>query len=204
MAVQNILEQIRGTGNAQVQEIEHNARTRASEILAQAHTEAKEIQSEARTRAGAPANAERARIIHRARSDALRLLGEVREGLVDTAIARTSERLAALRSESSYPEVLGSLTKQALAQLAASESAHDPQLKADSRDKALLQKILTELQLNVPVSYELNNWGGLIATSRDGRVVVINTLEARLEQATAYLRPHLASYFETETMPAVE
>lgn len=202
--MQNILDQIREAGNAQVQDIERNAKSRVSEILAQAHTEAEEIESEARNRASAPAHAERARVIHRAKSDALRLLGEVREDLVDAAIARTSERLASLRSDSSYPEVLRSLTEQALAQLAASESAQDSQLQADPRDKDLLQKILTELRLNIPVRYELNHWGGLIAMSQDGRVVVINTLEARLEQATAFLRPHLAAYFEEEKETVVE
>ena len=204
MAVQNILDQIREAGNAQVQDIERNAKTRVSEILAQAHTEADEIESEARNRASAPANAERARVIHRAKSDALRLLGGVREDLVDAAIARTSERLASHRSDPTYPAVLRSLTAQALAQLAASESAQDSQLQADPRDKDLLQKILTELRLNVPVRYELNNWGGLIAKSQDERVVVINTLEARLERAKSYLRPQVAAYFEEEKETMVE
>ncbi|MEW6084974.1 MAG: V-type ATP synthase subunit E [Chloroflexota bacterium] len=204
MAVQNILEQIREAGNAQVQEIERNAKTRVSEILAMAHSEAEEIESEARTRASTPANAERARIIHRAKSDALRLLGEVREDLVDAVIARTSERLASFRSDSSYPKVLRALTEQALAQLAASESAQDSQLQADPRDKDLLQKILAELRLNVPVRYELINWGGLIAKSQDERVVVINTLEARLERSLGYLRPQVAAYFEEEKESVVE
>lgn len=203
MGLQNILERIRESGGAQVQDIEKNAKSRASEILAQAHTEAEGIESDARARAGAPANAERARIIHRAKSEALHLLGEVREDLVDTAIARTREHLASLRSDSSYPEILRSLTEQALAQLAASEGAQEAQVLADSRDKDRVQTILAELGMNVPVRFELNNWGGLIATSRDGRVVVINTLEARLEQAMAFLRPHLAAYFEEEKMPVV-
>jgi vacuolar-type H+-ATPase subunit E/Vma4 len=201
MGLQNILERIREAGAAQVQEIEQNARTRAREILAQAHTEAEEIESEARSRASAPANAERARIVHRAKADALHLLGEVREDLVDSAIARTRERLASLRSDPSYAEVLRSLTEQALAQLGASEGAHEARLQADRRDRDLLQKILAGLQVDLPVSYELNNWGGLIAMSKDGRVVVINTLEARLERALPFLRPHLAAHFEEEKMP---
>jgi vacuolar-type H+-ATPase subunit E/Vma4 len=50
----------------------------------------------------------------------------------------------------------------------------------------------------------LNTWGGLIAASADGRVVVINTLEARLEQALPFLRRHLAAYFEEEKAAVVE
>jgi vacuolar-type H+-ATPase subunit E/Vma4 len=204
MGLQNILERIRDAGNAQVQEIERNAKTRASEILAQAHTEAEEIESEARSRASAPANAERARVIHGAKADALQLLGEVREDLVDGAIARTRERLASLRSDPSYPKVLRSLTEQALAQLAASESAQKARLQADPRDKDLLQKILADLHMDLPTRYELDAWGGLNASSDDGRVVVINTLEARLERAMGYLRPQLAAYFEEEKIPLAD
>jgi vacuolar-type H+-ATPase subunit E/Vma4 len=204
MGLQTILERIQSAGEVQVQEIEDHAQARARAILAQAYIEAEQIEVEARADASAPANAERARILHRARLDALHILGEVREDLVDTAIARTRERLASQRADPSYPEVMRQLTEEALAQLAASEGNAQPQLQADPRDRALLEKILAGLNLNVPVQYELNTWGGLIAVSTDRRVVVFNTLEARLEQAMSFLRYHLAAYFEEEWIPLVE
>jgi vacuolar-type H+-ATPase subunit E/Vma4 len=120
VGLQIILERIQAAGTAQVQEIEQEAHRRANEILAQAYIEAEQIEAEARARAGAPANAERARTIHRAKLDALHILGKVREELVDTAVARTRECLAALRPDPSYPEVLRTLTEEALAGLAAS------------------------------------------------------------------------------------
>lgn len=204
MSLQVILDQIQAAGDVQVREIEEQATRRAGEILAQAYIEAEQIEADAREEAGTPGNAERARILHRARLDALRILGEVREDLVDTAIARTRERLASLRSDPSYPEVMRQLTEEALAGLAASEGTAQPQVQADLRDRELLQKILTGLKLDVPIRYELNTWGGLIASSADGRVVVINTLEARLEHAMPFLRRHLAAYFEEEKVAVVE
>jgi vacuolar-type H+-ATPase subunit E/Vma4 len=92
---------------------------------------------------------------------------------------------------------LHTLTKEALTELA-SGGAGKAQLLADLRDRELLQNILDDLRLDLPVSYELNCWGGLIAKSEDGRVVVINTFESRLERATAFLRSHLAVLFEEE------
>jgi vacuolar-type H+-ATPase subunit E/Vma4 len=65
-----------------------------------------------------------------------------------------------------------------------------------------LKNILDDLKLDLPVSYELNCWGGLIAKSGDGRVVVINTFESRLERATAFLRRYLAALFEEEQSEA--
>jgi len=46
----------------------------------------------------------------------------------------------------------------------------------------------------------LDCWGGLVAKSEDGRIVVINTLEERLERATPFLRRYLAAFFENEQL----
>jgi len=198
MSLQPILEKVRAVGDAQVQEIEKNAQHQASEILAQARMEAEQIEEDASANTSMPAVAERARIMHRARLDALHIVGSVRENLVDTAIARTREQLASFRSDPTYPMVLHTLTEEALTQLTLSEGDGKPQLLADPRDEDLMEKILKDLNPNIPVRYELNCWGGLIAQSEDGRVVVINTLEARLEQAAPFLRSHLAASFEEQ------
>jgi len=195
MSLQAILENIRASGDVQVQEIEKAIQSQVHEILAQARMEATQIEEDSRAISSAPAIAERARIFHRARLDSLRIVGNVREGLVDTALTRTCERLGSLRADPSYPVVLRTLTNEALAELA-SDGAGKAQLLADPRDRQVLEKILDDLKLDLPVSYELNCSGGLIAKSEDGRVVVINTFEARLERATAFLRHHLAALFE--------
>ncbi len=195
MGLQAILDQIRASGEAQVREIEQGAQSQANGILAQARAEARQVEEDACADASAPAVAERARILHRSRLESLRVVGDVREELVDTAIARARERLASLRAHPSYPSALRALTEEALAELASGGQA---QLLADPRDRSLLKNILDDLKLDLPVSYELNCWGGLIAKSEDGRVVVINTFESRLERATAFLRRYLAALFEEE------
>ena len=195
MSLQSILARIRASGDVQVAEIERDARSRLGSIFAQAKMEARQIEEDASEVASIPAIAERARILHKARLESLRIVGDVREDLVDTAIARTGERLATIRTDTSYPGVFRMLLREALAELA-SGGTDKVQLMVDTRDRALLEKILAELELDLPVSYELNCWGGLVAKSADGRVVVINTFESRLERATAFLRHHLVAFFE--------
>lgn len=195
MGLQAILEQIRAWGEAQVRAIEEDAQSQAKGILAQARAEARQIEEDACAETSAPAVAERARILHRARLEALRIVGDVREELVDTALARARERLASLRTDASYPSALRTLTEEALAELASDGQAH---LLADPRDRLLLANILDDWKLDVPVSYELNCWGGVIARSADGRVVAINTFESRLERAASFLRRYLAALFEEE------
>jgi vacuolar-type H+-ATPase subunit E/Vma4 len=198
MSLQAILDRIRALGDAQLKEIEKNALSQESEILAQARMEADQIEEDACARTCAPATAERARILHRARLEALHIVGGIREGLVDAALTRTCEHLASLRSDPAYPRVLRSLTEEALAHLSSTEGNEKPRILADPRDRALMEKILQDLQFRVQVAYDLNCQGGLIAQSEDGRVVLINTLEARLQQAAVYLRGHLAAFFAEE------
>lgn len=198
MTLQAILDKIRAAGDVQIQEVENDARSQAGEILAQARMDAEQVRSDAIARVSLPAIAEHARIVHHARLDALHVVGNVRENLVDEAITQTREHLASFRSDPAYPRILRRLTEEALAQLAASEGGGKFQLLIDPRDKALIQDILKDLGLDIPVRHELNCWGGLVAQSEDGRVVVINTLESRLEQAGTFLRHHLAAYFEEE------
>jgi vacuolar-type H+-ATPase subunit E/Vma4 len=203
MSLQAILEAIRLSGEEQIRAIEQNAYAQVRQILAEARLEAQQIQEEACTEAAAPSIRERARLIHRARLEFLRITGSAREALVDAAVEQTRGRLAVLRAGSSYPAALRRLTQEALAELAGSPGeAGNVWLEADPRDRELLEKILPDLGLELPVSYELDCRGGLAARSEDERVVVINTLEARLERALPYLRRYLAAMFEEEPCEA--
>jgi vacuolar-type H+-ATPase subunit E/Vma4 len=197
MGLQAILEKIRATGEAQVQEIEQSAHFQANGILAQARADVRQIEEDASAKASAPAVAERARILHRARLEALRVVGDVREELVNTAINRARERLASTRADQSYTAVLHTLTKEALTELS-SDGVGKAQLLVDFNDKVLMETILHDLGLDLPVFDGLNCWGGLIAKSQDGRVIVINTFESRLERAAPFLRSYLTAFFEEE------
>lgn len=199
MSLDAILEAINASGQAQITEIAAQAERQVANILANARQEAQPLSDAAYHAALEPAAKERARIIHQARLEALHLTGETREALTDAALERTRGRLASLRSDASYAQVLKQLTQQALAELPRPETGHSltyPRLEADPRDEVLLESILDEIGLDLPVRYTLHCWGGVVAKSEDERVVVINTLEARLERATPYLRRYLAASFE--------
>jgi len=194
-----ILAAIQATGDAKIHEIEAQAYQQANVIRSEAHFEAERIMKKAQAAAFQPASRERARIIHRARLDSLQILGNLRESLVDAALDQTRGRLAVIRTHPSYQTVLRRLTREALDELDSSlEKSGSAQLEADPRDKELLDSILLDMGFNLKVGYTLHCWGGLIAKSQDSRVVVINTLEARLERATPYLRHYLAALFENQ------
>jgi vacuolar-type H+-ATPase subunit E/Vma4 len=199
MALLAILEAIRAEGDAQVREIESRALTQCSEILAGARPESEQIKAEARAKAIAPAYKARARIIQKARLEALQIIGNAREELVDTALNQIHGRLASIRTDTAYPIVLRKLLQEALIELEGSSiEIGNVKLEADPRDQIMLKDILQDLKLDLSVRYTLDCWGGVIAKSEDGCIVVINTLDARLERATPYLRRYLAALFESE------
>ncbi len=199
MSLEAILEAIGEAGDAQVSEIEARTRTQVYEILANARVEAEDVEDEGYNTAFTPSAKERARIVHKARLEAMRIVGEAREALIDMTLERTRGALAGLRTDRQYPDVLCRLLEEALAELSSS-LAHDAiiHLEADKRDQKLMESLLRHLVVDLDVDYTQDCWGGLIARSEDGRVVVDNLLETRLERAIPFLRQYLAAWFEDE------
>lgn len=203
MSLQAILEAVSASGQAQVREIEAQARRQQEEMLREAQVEAEHLRADARVAALAPAAKEAAHITQRAQAEALQRLVMTREALVDTILQQAQHALAALRADSNYPAVLRQLTEEAFAELQQSpQEAENARLEADPRDQTLIESILPDLAQAVQVSYPLTCWGGVIVTSSDRRVVVINTLESRLERALPYLRRCLVASLEGNTLRA--
>lgn len=199
MSLSAILEAIHLSGEAQVHEIEKHAFDQANELLANARLEAQQIEEDVCAKEVMPAYRERARIFHRARLESLRIVGNAREALVDEALDQARGHLAGIRSDPVYPMVLCRLIQETLAELEGTlEDIQLSQLEGDPRDRELLEQILDDMRLNLSVEYRLNCWGGLVAKSIDGRVVIINTLEARFNRAAPFLRRYLAALFENQ------
>jgi len=192
-----ILDAIRAVGEAQIQQIDSHCNLQIQEIMQQANVDVETSREQACTAALAPSFGERAKIIHQSRQRALQTIGNARESIVDAALDQTRGRLAGMRTDAAYPKVLRSLVEEAIAEL--ERTLNEPRgyhLEADPRDRKLLERILSGKKITPNVSFTLEVWGGVIARSLDHRVVVINTLEARLERASPFLRRYLAAFFE--------
>ena len=199
MSIQAILDAIRASGEARVKEIESQGQVQVRGILAEAEEECQRLREIEHAAVVGPAGGERARILHHARLQALRMVGDVREELIDAALNQARGHLASIRADKTYPEVLAGLKQEALAQVKATMKDGDSaRLIADSKDKKLLEAGGAKAGAEVPVDYELDCWGGLTATSEDGKVVAINTLEARLKRAAPYLRRDLGARFASQ------
>lgn len=203
MSLEAILESIGAAGQADVARLRAETESRVRQTMDGAERAALGRQGEARRAALLPAAGESARLEHQAKLEALRMVGDVRERLVETALAETRRRLARVRADPDYPAILRRLTEEAIGVLGDGERGGEyggrVLLECDPRDESLLRRVLDDLGLpKVPVTPSLDCWGGLAARSRDGRIVATNTLEARLELALPLLRRDLAAFFEGE------
>ena len=197
MSLEVILASIESSGEAEIDRLRSEVESRTQQILEAAERKAAIVREETRRAALWPAAAERARRLHQAKLEALHTVGEIRTQLIETMLIETRRRLAELRADPDYPLILRRLLAEALDALGEVEQQHGcVVVEIDPRDAQYLYPILNDLHLNLQVVSTLQGWGGVVITSSDGRVVVNNTLECRLERAFPFLRQDLLAFIE--------
>ena len=186
MALNDILAAMEAEVAAEIQQMAAQAAEVAEQSRLAAEADACAIMERHNRAALIPLERERARRLNRARLAALAATSRVHEQLLADALAGARMRLGALRDTPEYPAILRALAEEALAGVEG-----DAFLHADPRDARLLRELFPGLQ----VDGDMETLGGVEAHSLDGRIVVINTLEARLEQARPLLWRVVAPLF---------
>jgi V/A-type H+-transporting ATPase subunit E len=209
MSLEVILEAIETSGEAELRQLQQETETRKQQILAEAEQNAALRQDMSRQTVVSPVAGERARRLHQARLEALQIVASARDQLVASAMEQTRACLMELRRKPLYKHVLQGLIEEAVRALGDDElnlataiPAKPPWLEIDARDEILVRGILLDLDRDLAIKPTLNCWGGVSVHSGDGRIIVTNTLESRLERATPYLRQELAAFFETSSTMA--
>ncbi|MBI4673211.1 MAG: hypothetical protein HY741_16280 [Chloroflexi bacterium] len=189
MPLADILSAMEQEVAAEIRRVEEQTAASVAEMRASAERDAQAIRERHRREMLPLLQHERARRLNRARLDSLRASSSAREQLFTQALGCAQERLAQLRSDPGYADILRALVQEALAQLDGAVI-----VRADPRD----EKILHTLLEGMPIEFDLETWGGIEARTLDGRIRVVNTLEARLEQAEVVLRQSIMPLFESQ------
>jgi vacuolar-type H+-ATPase subunit E/Vma4 len=194
MALADILAAMEAHVDAEIHQIEQQTAATIAQIRAVADDEARTIRERHHREALAQLQHERARRLNRAQLRARTAASRARERLFADALAGARAQLADVRAGRDYAAQLRALAEEALAQIDGESLLH-----ADPRDEALLRALFPRVQITA----DLSTWGGVEARTLDGRIVVVNTLEARLQQAQNMLRPIVLSFMEGQTDPCV-
>ena len=197
MPLENILQALEAEAERRVAEIEQAAQAEIVQIRAQAQSEAAVTRQKQLAAITAPLRAEQARILNHAKLEALQIVQGTRENLMTTVLEAATRRLAELTSTTAYTEVLRQLTREAVAALGANGQVC---LRVQSNDVALVKRIAQELGLSATVSGGLEHedslagsGGGLVASTPDGRISLLNTPTIRLRRVASLYRAQIAA-----------
>lgn len=165
-------------------EFRKKAEEAARAIRCDAKTRAADIKKARLAAAVAAMGSERNRALYAAKNEVGKELTAAKYGLFDRAFAQAGAALADARSDGRYADCYRQLATEALGEL------NDPAgvLHIDPRDADVCRRALDALGVRCEVVPDLRCAGGLVASSRDGAVVVSNTVEARLEKAKDRLK----------------
>lgn len=204
MGLQAILDAIHRAGDEQVKEIEARTQVEVARILAQADREADAIRREACQSELNFAARERARIVQQAHGTRLRLLEDAHQKFVNEVLDCTRVRLEGLRTDPRYADLLRRLISEALSTLQGIlEVSEKPCIEANQQDEPLLENIVSDIGIPLVITYSLQAGNGIIARSQDGRIVVDNRFETRLERAKLHLYHILVRAAEGELLSHV-
>ncbi len=193
MALEDILRAMEKQAWAEISRVRANAEAEAAAINAKAEDDARTVKARHLASVVPRLENERARLLNSAKLAAMREVMAAREALLEEAIAAAQREIRLARENSDYPHYLTLLVAEVVAELGAELC-----IVVDARDEALVRRIAADLGLKAQVSVGLNTAGGLEASTPDGRVLVRNTFEARLERSQRYLRREIASLLAPE------
>jgi vacuolar-type H+-ATPase subunit E/Vma4 len=195
MPLQNILQALETEAERLVTEIDGATQAEVERIRAEAQAEAAVVRQEHITAIEAPLRAEQARILNRAKLEALQIVLGTREDLITAVLEAAARRLEVLPSTEAYADLLRQLMQEAVDAFDANSLC----LRVQSSDVALMKRIVQKLGLSATVTGGLEddeaiagNGGGVVATTPDGRISLVNTPTARLARAASLYRLQIA------------
>ncbi len=165
-------------------EIRQKASEAAKAIRCDARSRAAEIRKSRMDKAVAAAGTGRNHALYATKNELNKEMTVLKYGLFDRAFAEAGRALADFRSGEGYAGSYRQLVAEALAGL----GDVDAMLHVDPRDRELCLKVTGEAGMRCEVAPDLRSAGGLTASTRDGMVVVSNTVESRLEKAKDNLK----------------
>lgn len=192
MGIESILRALASETEAERDAILAAAQAEAARVVEKAREEAaarRERRLEVELRA---VRAEQARIVNAARLEGLRRLAAAREHLGDAVFDEAAAQLARLRDSGHHRRVFSFLLAEAAAEIGSTPIV----LRVDPADADLAAELAERAGLDARVEPTLRCAGGLEAQDPDGRVVVHNTLESRLDRAREQLRAEVLAEIE--------
>jgi V/A-type H+-transporting ATPase subunit E len=171
-----------------------------TEMMQKAHQEAEEIKRNAEAKAEAikasqcenakkSAEIERNKLIYNVKAENKMRIIKEKDAVIQRAFFDAKKSLDSFRDHASYKENFKKMLQEAFREL----EGEKVNLHIDARDETLCRQVLDELGRNSEIVGDLTSAGGLAVSTKDGKVVVSNTIESRLNNAKELLKREIFS-----------
>jgi V/A-type H+/Na+-transporting ATPase subunit E len=178
MAYENLLKSVEESAQEKERELREKARSAVQLISEDAKNQVTVIQQSLLTEAKKAATIEKNKLIYLTKGENKEKLIKTKEAIFSTAFGDAEQRLSHVRKDPKYPDILKSLTREAVGAL----GGETFRIHIDKRDEKIIKKILSELNLSGEVIADLQCAGGLVVNTQNESVKISNTLESRLER----------------------
>ncbi len=189
MALEDILRALEDKARTTVESIKSEAEKEKKRIMAEAQNEAARIRRQRLKKIEDALRSEATAMIYSATLKAKKEVNQAREEVVENVFRIAQEKISRLSEEDSYSDIFKALLDECV-ELIDGEIV----FQVRPEDRSLLERLLAEKGIQYSISdVPLESSGGLNAMSADGRIIVYNTFEKRLERAKKRLRLEISN-----------
>jgi len=189
MAFENLIEAVEVSAEETIRGIRQRAEREVAEAKKAAVEKSQAIKIAVIEDAKRRAAVERGKQIATARKEIRMSFAVEKDRVFQKAFQEAGRRLASARADGRYEKSYTGLLTEAMGDL----EGEVVSMHIDKRDEALAGKALQPLGKNCDVIADLDSVGGMNVATRDGRFIVYNTLESRLEKARKILKSEIYS-----------
>ncbi len=187
MPYEQLIQSVDECAQDKIRTIKERATRRAGEIHNEAAGKKKRIKQKHEEAARATVETERGRLIAQVKKETRMQLIRAKDEVYQKAFTGANEKLSCLRTEAHYANDFKKMLQETVSALEGESLV----LSIDKRDEALCKKLVPELNLNCGIVTDITTAGGMDVSTKDGRFVIKNTIESRLERAKVLIKPEI-------------
>ena len=187
MPYEQLIQSVDECAEDKVRMIRERATRRAAEIHDEAAVKEKRIKQKHEEAARTAVETERGRSVAQVKKETRMQLIHAKDEVYQKAFTGAKEKLSHLRTEAHYASDFKKMLQEAVSELEGESLI----LRIDKRDEALCKKLVSELNLNCGIVTDIITDGGLDVSTKDGRFVIKNTIESRLERSKVLIKPEI-------------
>ena len=187
MSIEQLIESVEVSAGERITELKENAYRQSVEIRKGAEGKDEAIKKKHLDAVKKTAEAERNKLIAKIKEETRMQFTRAKDDVFKKAFSEAQKILSSARSHADYENNFRKMLQEVVLELEGEEI----QMHIDKKDENLCKKLLSELKLNCEVVTNITCAGGLNANTKDGRFIVFNTIESRIEKVKALLKSEL-------------